>query len=159
MDTKTLRTFEIFKGFPPRELNALAGIFVQHSVTKGEKIITQGDKSDGVYLLIKGTINVKRETKSGALVPICSIKPGAIFGTLATIDGQTRGAHCVAKDDVEYGFLKTVDFLDLISGNSALALGFQIVIIRSIFSDIRATNEQLAEYSSLAPIEELTPLS
>ena len=68
-------------------------------------------------------------------------------------------AHCVARDEVEYGFLQTVDFLDLIAGNSAMALGFQVVIIRSIFRDIRFTNEQLAEYSSLAPIDELTPIS
>ncbi|MEC7986059.1 MAG: cyclic nucleotide-binding domain-containing protein [Myxococcota bacterium] len=159
MDTKTLRQFELFKGFPPRELNALAGIFSTHSVSAGEKIITQGDKSEGVYLLLSGIISVKRETRSGALVPICNIEPGSLFGTLSTIDGGTRGAHCIAKEDVEYGFLQTVDFLDLIAGNSAMALGFQVVVIRSIFHDIRFTNEQLAEFSSLAPIDELTPIS
>ena len=159
MDTKTLRQFELFKGFPPRELNALAGIFSNKKLADGESIITQGEKSEGVYILLKGIISVKRETRSGALVPICKIEPGSLFGTLSTIDGGTRGAHCVAKGDVEYGFLQTVDFLDLISGNSAMALGFQVVIIRSIFRDIRFTNEQLAEYSSLAPIDELTPIS
>ena len=36
-----------------------------------------------------------------------------------------------------------------------MALGFQVAIIRSMFSDIRKTNDELATLSSLTPIEEI----
>ena len=82
-----------------------------------------------------------------------------IFGTLSTIDGGVRGAHCVAKGDVEYAYMSKVDFMDLIQAKSSMGLGFQVAVIRAIFQDIRETNEQLAELSSLEPLEDMTPLS
>ena len=159
MDIETLQTFTLFSGLSPRALNGLTGIFTHKKAQNGEKIINQNSLSDGVYLLLKGSVRILRETKTGALVPIHEVQPGGLFGTLSTLDGGNRGAHCVARGDIEYGFLKKDDFMELIRSKSALGLGFQVAVIRAVFRDIRRTNEQLAELSSLEPIEDLTPLS
>ena len=159
MDTQTLQKFDIFSGLSPRALNGLAGIFVCSKVPDGSRIIVQNDFSDGVYLLLKGKVAILRETKVGALVPIYEISEGGFFGTISTLDGGLRGAHCIARGEVECGFLQKNDFIELTRSTSSLGLGFQVAVIRAIFSDIRRTNEQLAELSSLEPIEDLTPIS
>ena len=159
MDAEVLKHMNLFSGLAPRALNGLAGVFSQKTALSGERIITQGESSNGIFLVTKGVVSVMRETRSGALIPIHKIEEGAIFGTLSTIDGGVRGAHCVAKGDVEYAYMSKVDFMDLIQAKSSMGLGFQVAVIRAIFQDIRETNEQLAELSSLEPLEDMTPLS
>ena len=159
MDAGTLREFEVFRDLSDRALNGLTGVFSLKKAEVGEKIITQGTASTGVYLMVSGVVEVIRETKSGALIPIHKIKPGVMFGSLSTIDGGFRGAHCIAKESVEYAFMKKNDFIDLIEGNSPLAMSFQVAVIRAIFKDVRDTNAQFAELSALEPLEDMTPLS
>ena len=159
MDAAVLGKMNLFSGLAPRAINGLAGVFTQKTAPSGEKIISQGELSNGVFLVLSGSIAVMRETKGGALVPIQQINEGAIFGTLSTIDGGYRGAHCVAKGEVEYAFMTKNDFMDLIQAKSSMGLGFQVAVIRTIFQDIRETNEQLAELSALEPLQEMTPLS
>ena len=159
MDAEVLGHMNLFSGLAPRAINGLAGVFTQKTALSGARIITQGEPSDGIFLITQGSVSVMREAKNGALVPIHNISEGAIFGTLSTIDGGLRGAHCVAKGDVEYAFMSKVDFMDLIQAESSMGLGFQVAVIRAIFQDIRETNEQLAALSALEPLEDLTPLS
>lgn len=159
MDASKLQNIALFSGLATRAVNGLASVFTLKTAKNSERIITQGQASDGVFLVIDGVVEVMCETKSGALIPIHKIRRGSMFGTLATIDGGMRGAHCVARGNVEYAFMNKVDFMDLIQGKSNLGLGFQVAVIRAIFQDIRRTNEQVAELSSLDLLEDLTPLS
>lgn len=159
MDAEVLGHMNLFSGLAPRAINGLAGVFTRKTALSGERIITQGESSNGIFLVIQGSVSVIREAKNGALVPIHRISEGAIFGTLSTLDGGLRGAHCVANGDVEYAFMGKVDFMELIRAKSSMGLGFQVAVIRTIFQDIRETNEQLAELSALEPLEDLTPLS
>jgi CRP-like cAMP-binding protein len=159
MDAEKLGQFALFSGLTPRAVNGLASVFVLKKAESGSAIVTQGEASDGVFLVVDGVVEVKRETGSGALIPIHKIQKGSMFGTLSTIDGGMRGAHCVARGNVEYAFMRKTDFMELIQVKSSLGLGFQVAVIRAIFEDIRQTNEQLAELSALEPLEELTPLS
>jgi len=159
MDAETLGNFDIFSGLSQRALNGLTGVFQLRTAEKGEQIITQGDISTGVFLIMSGIIEVIRETRSGSRIPIHKIEPGVMFGTLSTIDGGKRGAHCIAQEKVEYAFMQKNDFLDLIEGESPMAMSFQVAVIRAIFKDLRDTNAQLAELSSLEPLDDMTPLS
>ena len=75
-----------------------------------------------------------------------------MFGTLAAIDRKLRGANCIAQDDVVVGRIAMLDFQDLMYGSSALALGFQIVILRSIFMNCAKPMKNCRKLSSLPPL-------
>ena len=152
MDLTPFHDLRLFDRLPSRARNALAGIMVERQWKTGDVVITQGTHSDGVYILLEGQIKVTRITNSGPSVILNTFQPGAVFGTLSSMDGGLRGANCIAQTDVKIAFLSRADFLELMSGSSPLSLGFQVVVVRSIFADIRRTNEELAELSSLLPI-------
>ena len=158
MDVAPLKELSIFDNFPPRSLNAMAGVMVMRSWREGEALIVQENPSDGIYLILDGKVQITRVTASGATVVLNTMQKGAVIGTLSTIDGGVRGANCIAKTDVQAAFLTQADCLELMQGGSPLALGFQLVMLRSIFADIRRTNSELAELSSLQQINEVHQL-
>ena len=155
MDVKYLEDVDLFSKLSTRAKNALAGLLVLKNWDIGQTIVRQGTASDGIFILLQGEVQVVRVTESGSQVVLNQMTAGGIFGTLSTLDGGTRGADCVAKTDVQAAFMKGPDFIELIQGSSTMALGFQVAIIRSMFSDIRKTNDELATLSSLTPIEEI----
>ena len=144
-----LKRLSLFNSLDDRGLNALSAIIRLEEYQAGEVIIQQGSPSNGVYLILEGTVKVSRKTPAQAIVVLDTIDAGTVFGTLAAIDRKMRGASCIAQTEVVVGRIAMLDFQDLMYGSSALALGFQIVILRSIFHELRKTNEQLSELSAL----------
>jgi len=144
-----LKRLSLFNVLDDRGINALSAIIRLEEYHSGDTIIQQGSPSNGVYLLLEGTVKVSRKTPAQAIVVLDTIEAGTVFGTLAAIDRKLRGANCIAQNEVVVGRIAMLDFQDLMYGSSALALGFQIVILRSIFQELRKTNEQLSELSAL----------
>ena len=158
MNIGLLKTIPVFDRLEERSINALAGVMQEQRFDSGAIIIEQGSPSDGIHIVLDGNIQISRITEVGAIVVLNVLDPGAVFGTLSTIDKGVRGAQCIAKTDVITAFLGAADFEELMEGTSTLALGFQVAILRSVFSDIRKTNEQLAELSSLEAYYGLNPI-
>lgn len=148
-----LKRLSLFNALDDRGLNALSAIIRLEEYQAGDTIIQQGSPSNGVYLLLDGSVKVSRKTPADPIVVLDTIVAGTVFGTLAAIDRKTRGASCTAIGDVVVGRIAMLDFQDLMYGSSALALGFQIVILRSIFHELRKTNEQLSELSALPSLD------
>ncbi|MBM76188.1 MAG: hypothetical protein CMK59_12365 [Proteobacteria bacterium] len=155
MDVSYIEDIRLFQRLSPRAINALAGLFVLKRWSKGDTILRQGTPSNGVYLILEGEVQVTRVTGAGTFVVLNQLQKGQVFGTLSTIDGGVRGADCIAYSDVTLGYMSKEDFNDLIKGSSTLAMGFQVAIIRSIFYDLRKTNEEFAELSSLSVFEDI----
>jgi len=149
---ETLRKLSLFNVLDERALRALSAIVRIEEYAKGDLLIQQGSPTNGVYILLQGSIKVSMQTSTGAIVVLDSLDEGSVFGTLAAIDRKQRGASCTAKDAVVVGRIAMLDFQDLMYGSSSLALGFQIVILRSIFQELRKTNAQLSELSALSAV-------
>ena len=149
---QTLKNLSIFNALDERGINALSAIIQVEQYTKGQSIIEQGSSPNGIYILLRGAVKVSIETEPGAIVVLNHLKEGDVFGTLSAIDRKLRGASCIATGPAVAGRIAMLDFQDLMYGSSALALGFQIVVLRSIFHELRITNAQLSELSSLPSI-------
>ena len=158
MNIDLLQSIPIFDRLEERSLRALGGVMQEQMFDAGTVVIEQGSPSDGIHLVLEGTIQINRITEAGAIVVLNYIETGAVFGTLSTIDKGVRGAQCIAKTNVRSAFLSAADFEELMEGTSSLSLGFQVAILRSVFSDIRKTNDQLAELSSLEPYAVINPI-
>lgn len=148
-----LKQLQLFNGLDDRGINALSAIVRLESYEDGDTVIQQGSPSNGIYILLEGNIKVSLRTSVGAIVVLDSLSEGSVFGTLSAIDRKERGANCIASGTVHVGRIAMMDVQDLMYGSSALALGFQIVILRSIFQELRKTNAQLSELSALDVVD------
>ena len=150
---KTLKQLQLFNGLDDRGVNALSAIIRLESYETDDVVIQQGSPSNGIYILLEGAMQVSLKTTAGAIVVLDSLEEGSVFGTLSAIDRKERGATCKAVGTVHLGRIAMIDVQDLMYGSSALALGFQIVILRSIFQELRKTNAQLSELSALEAVD------
>lgn len=147
-----------FDHFEARELNALASITKARRYSKGEYIIKQGSRPDGVHIILSGMVRISRITAAGAILVLGEIGVGAVFGTLAAIDKGIRGADCIAKTEVESAFIPLSDFDELMAGKSSLALQVQAAVLRSVFAELRGTNKHLSELLALEPYFIMKPV-
>ncbi len=78
-------------------------------VAAGERIISQGDEGDYIYIIQDGACEVKIE-KEGVDHPINRLKAGEIAGEMALLTGERRTAHVDAETDMTLWSLSRADF-------------------------------------------------
>ena len=149
MDIQALATVPAFARLDERASMAVAAVMHQRSYPDGAIILGQGTRSGGVFALLDGRVRVERRLPDGGSVDLVTLGAGALFGTLAAMDGGERAATCVARGPVTCAVLPRMEFLALIEGRTPVALGFQIGVLRDLFKDLRATNQRLAELVAL----------
>ncbi|MFT4977854.1 MAG: CRP/FNR family cyclic AMP-dependent transcriptional regulator [Myxococcota bacterium] len=149
----SLRHIPMLRGMDERALSALAGVLVLREFDDSQAIMRQGQPADGIYLLLRGHVRVTRQLPGDSTVGLVTMGPGALFGALAALDGRSRAADCIAWGRVQTGFLSLADFSALMEGDTPSALRFQVAVLRTLFSDIRNTNQRLAELATLPEMD------
>jgi len=67
-----------------------------HEFEKGTEIITQGDKSDVMYVLASGAVDIVLDGNN-----VCAMdQPGEVFGEFGVLTGELRSASVIAREDV-----------------------------------------------------------
>jgi CRP-like cAMP-binding protein len=66
------------------------------SVEPGKLLFAKGDKGDALYVLLEGEVEVRTSTEAGRDVRLASLKPYALIGEMAVLDGGLRSADICA---------------------------------------------------------------
>jgi len=62
----------------------------------GALLFARGDKGDALYVLIEGEVEVRTSNEAGRDVRLAALKPGALIGEMAVLDGGARSADVAA---------------------------------------------------------------
>ncbi|MEM7016699.1 MAG: cyclic nucleotide-binding domain-containing protein [Pseudomonadota bacterium] len=96
-----LRKVQLFAQLPGEVLLTIAETCEDREMVKGERIVSEGDAPDGMYIVASGQINVQR----GADV-INELKEYDFFGEIGLFDDSPRMADVVAQSDGMLLFLE-----------------------------------------------------
>ncbi|MBL8542713.1 MAG: Crp/Fnr family transcriptional regulator [Hyphomonadaceae bacterium] len=66
------------------------------TVEPGKLLFAKGDKGDALYVLLEGEVEVRTSTEAGKDVRIAALKPYALIGEMAVLDGGLRSADIAA---------------------------------------------------------------
>ncbi|MGE0743156.1 MAG: Crp/Fnr family transcriptional regulator [Hyphomonadaceae bacterium] len=66
------------------------------TVEPGKLLFAKGDKGDALYVLVEGEVEVRTSTEAGKDVRIAALKPFALIGEMAVLDGGVRSADICA---------------------------------------------------------------
>jgi CRP/FNR family cyclic AMP-dependent transcriptional regulator len=133
-----LKSIPLFEGLPEAELRALAERTVTRSYPKQAIIVTEGDDSDSLYVMISGKARVFVADDKGREVQLNQLGVGEYFGEV-TLDGGPRSASVMALEDCRCAVVKRAELTAFIEKNPELA----IHIVRKLARRVRDLTENV----------------
>ncbi|HSS69450.1 MAG TPA: cyclic nucleotide-binding domain-containing protein, partial [Casimicrobiaceae bacterium] len=106
------------------ERHALATQLAPRAVAPGDIATRQGDPSDSLYILARGTVRIFREAEPGTAEgrqPLTTLSAPSYFGEMGLLTGQARTATIIAESDVLCYRLDKRGFEEIIRARPVLA--------------------------------------
>lgn len=136
----------IFQGMNHLALRKIKGILYQREYGEGEAIFHQGDIGLGMYIILKGAVEIVSEP-GGEL--LAELSDGEFFGELALLDESPRSATARAKRPCTMVCFFKPELLDLIDRDPKLGSRILFKLAWTIGERLKATNEVVRELSRL----------
>ncbi|MFN8668037.1 MAG: cyclic nucleotide-binding and patatin-like phospholipase domain-containing protein [Gemmatimonadaceae bacterium] len=127
----TLRDFEVFAELTPAELAWVQRALRWDRVDGGNVLVRQGERSEALWLLRAGRLEVVRET-SGRQQHLATLGPGSVVGEAALLAGVPQGESVRAVRDSTVARLEREHVLSLMERS----VGFARVMARVIARDV-----------------------
>ncbi len=138
-----LRRVSLFSELSDPELERIAQVAIPRSYPRDTRVIHEGDPGDACFIVRTGSCRVTREHPDGRAITLATLGPGAIFGELAMLDGQSRSASVEATEDAELLALSASDMRALIREHPGMAEKLVVALTRRL----REANERIARQS------------
>jgi CRP/FNR family cyclic AMP-dependent transcriptional regulator len=129
------RTVELL---PRPLLDKIAAVATVRAFAKRAIIVTEGDDSDSLYVMISGKARVFVADDNGREVQLNQIGVGEYFGEV-TLDGGPRSASVMALEDCRCAVMKRAELTPFIEKNPELA----IHIVRKLARRVRDLTENV----------------
>jgi CRP/FNR family transcriptional regulator, cyclic AMP receptor protein len=124
-----LKSIPLFEGLPEAELRALAERTVTRSYPKQAIIVTEGDDSDSLYLILSGRVKVYLADEHGKELILAIKGPGQYFGEMV-LDDQPRSASVITLEPAQFAVLSRADFRAFLLRHPEVALALVQNLIR-----------------------------
>lgn len=138
-----LEQVPIFSDLNPKELNEVEKIVHRRKYKKSEPVIRQGDPGLGMYIIVKGRVEIMEEDEKAGRRILAKLTDGAFFGDLALLDESPRSASAIALEDSDIIGLFRPDFLDLLYRKPKLGIKVLFALARVIGERLRHADELL----------------
>jgi CRP/FNR family transcriptional regulator, cyclic AMP receptor protein len=122
-----LKKVALFEGLTEEQLQELAALCYVGTFPAGDEIIEQGsdllEEEDGLYILLDGTVEVRRDSTDGTDGRlVATLSPSEFFGEMALLDGYPRSASVYAKSEVMCLMLSRWDFQRQLRAHPEIAM-------------------------------------
>lgn len=133
-----LARIPLFARLERRELKKLAALCVTKTFEAGSTIVEEGTTGLGLYALIRGSVQVSKETETEKII-LATLAGGDILGEMALIDDSPRSATAVATEKTETLLITRSSFSELVAKDPKIAW----VIVPTLAERIRELQERI----------------
>ena len=100
-----LKKVAILGALPKSQLRSLAKSVNVVDIEKDETVVKQGDKGNGLYLILEGSADVRRDGHT-----LARLDEGQFFGEMSLFDNQPRSADVVMLSPSKLAVLQKWEF-------------------------------------------------
>jgi CRP-like cAMP-binding protein len=111
-----LRKIPLFESFSTKDLEKIAKAGDEVSMPAGSLIVDQGQMGREAFVVLDGSVSVKRNSKK-----VATLGPGAILGELSLLDHGPRTATATCETDCTLLVLSQRTFLAVVDEVPALS--------------------------------------
>src|SRR5437870_428888 len=116
-----LRATKLFAETPDPVLRDLEHAAQVKVFKTGEIIFQETDPGDGLYLVLKGRVQITALVAENQRRALTHIDAGDFFGEMSVLDGEPRSAGAFAEDETHVYFIPRDDLLAALERSPALA--------------------------------------
>jgi CRP/FNR family transcriptional regulator len=120
--SETLRKTPLFFNLPPEDLSRIAGISSLRHCAKRETVFREGDRADGFYVVVSGSVKVFKLSEDGKEQVLHILEAGQSFAEATIFEGGVFPANAEALCDGDLLFLPKRPFIELLENNPKMAL-------------------------------------
>jgi signal transduction histidine kinase len=125
--------------FTPEARARLLRCIIRETYADGAYLFQAGDKSDGVYLVLEGLVEVIRT--AGAQEKILDlVQPGDYFGEIAVLDGLGRSTAARARGTTLIAKVPGPDLLEILGASPG---HLTLKLLQHVVSDFRRVTDQV----------------
>jgi len=122
MSTDALRKIPLFAKLNDQDLEQLAEATVTRTFNKNSIVITEGDSSSSLYIILSGDVKVFVSDEDGKTNIVNRLGSGDYFGELSLIDDEPRSASVEAVSKCKISILSRQYFVDYIEQHPRVAI-------------------------------------
>jgi CRP/FNR family cyclic AMP-dependent transcriptional regulator len=134
-----IENISIFAGMTPVDRAVIEQRMVKRSFPKNTIILSEGDSSDSLYLILSGKVKVFLNDENGKEAIINYQEAGEYFGELSLIDESTRSASIMTTDQCTLAIITKQAFHQIMHDNSAIA----IHLLKDLVHRVRTLTEEV----------------
>ncbi len=135
----------LFSELDPSDIQLIASHGVQRKYPKNSILISEGDESDSLYVILEGSVKIYLSDENGKEVILRIQGDGEYFGDLAMIDSAPHSASVVTLEPTRVSVVSRADFERCVREHNDLA----IQLIRSMAGRIRSLTENVRNLALL----------
>ncbi len=110
-----LKNIALLSDLGSEDLNMLEAVATIRSYKKHSVVVTQGDETDSLYVITRGSVRVYISDEEGREVTLNTLYPGDSFGELALLSNQRRSASVITLENSCFSVISKNDFLNCMS--------------------------------------------
>ena len=127
-----LREIPLFSRLDDKAINDLENVAMKRAYPKNTVLVTKGDKSDQLFVVLKGKLKVAVTDASGKEIIMSLLGPSDYFGEIAVIDGESRSATIMTTQASEVLTISRNDFHRTLMSNPELMFELLKVLARKV---------------------------
>jgi len=139
-----LKNIPLFADLPEHDRLAIAEQAVIKAYDKNALVITEGEFTDSLYVIISGRIKIYLDDENGKELVLDSKGPGEYFGEMVLDEGP-RSASVVTTEPSTFAVISTNVFKDLLLKHPEIAL----IVIRNLIHVARGLDENVRSLAML----------
>jgi len=139
-----LKNIPLFAGLPESDLQAIARKAVIKSYEKNAIVVTEGEFTKSLYVILSGRIKVYLDDENGKELVLDSKGPGEYFGEMVLDEGP-RSASVVTTEPSTFAVIATAVFKDLLVKHPEIAL----IVIKNLIRMARGLDENVRSLAML----------
>jgi CRP/FNR family transcriptional regulator len=117
-----LRETPLFESLSEEDASALRSGIIDVHLDRGERLFTEGDAGDKLYIILTGKIKLSRAAPDGRENLLSVHGPGEMFGELSLFDPTPRTASATAVTDATLAALTHVDLRSWLATRPEVAM-------------------------------------
>lgn len=139
MTVETLRQVPLFESLDDATAGELCDLIETLDCPAHQVLFHAGDVGDAMYLIERGKVRIRVQTKDGHEVTLAKLGRGDFFGEMALLDGERRSADAVVAEDAKLALLSREHFLSFMRSSPDVALE----MLAALANRLRHTDELL----------------